>query len=202
MEETAPDRGSSLTRDTAHTMPKLNIVIAGFGSRGDLESTLEIAKVLHFHHGHRVRYVTHGKYQDMVQAAGIEFYSSGRAIPAQMMARRNFTGKELRKEMPIIRDEFLEMGERLWGACIGDPAGIPEGTSPEPFVADAIIATMMSFAHSSVAARMAIPFHLQANNPRMYSKHIPHSQMEGSAASTSVFRNALSWWVKDLVYVA
>lgn len=198
MEETTADGGSSLRRDTLHTMPKLNIVIMGFGSRGDLESTLEIAKVLRFHHGHRVRYVTHGIYQDIVQAAGIEFYSSGRAIPAQMIARRNLPGKELRKEMPIIQDEFLEMGERLWGACIDDLAGIPDGTSPEPFVADAIIATMMSFPHSFIAARLGIPLHLQANNPRIYSKHVPHSQMESWAASTSVFRNALSWWVKDL----
>ena len=171
--------------------PKLNIAVMSFGSRGDLESALEIAKVLQFHHGHRVRLITHGWHQKTVQAAGIEFYSSGSSIPSRMIGRRNLPRKELRKELPIIQDEFLEMGHRYWEACIDDPAGIPSETSPEPFVADAIIATMMTFAHTFIAARMGIPLHILASNPRLFSKHIPHSQAEGSATSRSITRNAL-----------
>ncbi|KAM0425776.1 hypothetical protein ACHAPT_009026 [Fusarium lateritium] len=173
----------------------------GFGSRGDLEPTLEIAKVLQFHHGHRVRYVTHERHRHLVQAAGIEFYSLGRADPREMIFRRSLGTAGMRKLLPQIQDEFFEMGQRYWGACIDDPAGIPEGTSPDPFVADAIIATMTTFVHSSAAARMGIPLHLQANNPRIYSKYLPHSQAEGSATSTSVVRNVLSWWLKDLAFL-
>ncbi|KAL2674209.1 hypothetical protein Neosp_012659 [[Neocosmospora] mangrovei] len=157
-----------------------------FGSRGDLEPTLEIAKVLQFHHGHR--------------AAGIEFYSLGRADPREMIFRRSLGTAGMRKLLPQIQEEFFEMGQRFWGACIDDPSGIPEGTSPEPFVADAIIATMTTFVHSSAAARMGIPIHLQANNPRVYSKYLPHSQAESSATSNSVVRNVLSWWLKDLAF--
>ncbi|EEU37491.1 uncharacterized protein NECHADRAFT_23495, partial [Fusarium vanettenii 77-13-4] len=180
--------------DALTNIPKLNIVIMGFGSRGDLEPTLEIAKVLQFHHGHRVRYVTHERHRPLVQAAGIEFYSLGRADPREMIFRRSLGAAGMRKLLPQIQDEFSEMGKRFWGACIDDLAGIPEGTSPEPFVADAIIATMTTFVHSSAAARMGIPIHLQANNPRIYSKYLPHSQAESSATSDSVVRNVLSWF--------
>jgi hypothetical protein len=184
--------------DALANMPKLNIVIMGFGSRGDLEPTLEIAKVLQFHHGHRVRYVTHERHRPLVQAAGIEFYSLGRADPREMIFRRSLGAAGMRKLLPQIQDEFFEMGQRFWGACIDDPAGMPEEPSPEPFVADAIIATMTTFVHSSAAARMGIPLHLQANNPRIYSKYLPHSQAESSATSDSVVRNVLSWSLKDL----
>ena len=184
--------------DGEASLPKLNIVLMGLGSRGDLESTLEIAKILKFRHGHRVRYVTHGKYREIVEAAGIEFYSSGRADPAMMITRRHYKGKQFRDELPKMQDEFIEMGERFWGACIDDPAGIPDGTSPEPFVADAIIATMQTFIHSFAAARMGIPLHMQMNNPRIYSRYIPHSQAERFATSTSTFRNMLSWYTLDL----
>ncbi|KAJ4258032.1 hypothetical protein NW762_008171 [Fusarium torreyae] len=179
-------------------MPRLNIVIMGFGSRGDLEPTLEIAKVLQFQHKHRVRYVTHERHKHVVDAAGIEFYSLGRTDPREMIARRGRGSKEIRRLLPQIQDEFFEMGQRYWGACVDDPAGIPAGTSPDPFVADAIIGTMTAYVQSSAAARLGVPLHLQANNPRIYSKYLPHSQAEGSATSTTVTRNVLSWWLKDL----
>ncbi|KAM0551211.1 hypothetical protein ACHAPJ_008555 [Fusarium lateritium] len=181
-------------------MPRLNIVIMGFGSRGDLEPTLEIAKVLQFQHKHRVRYVTHERHKHVVEAAGIEFYSLGRTDPREMIARRGRGSKEIRRLLPQIQDEFFEMGQRYWGACVDDPAGIPAKTSPNPFVADAIIGTMTTYAHSSAAARLGVPLHLQANNPRIYSKYLPHSQAESSATSTSVTRNVLSWWLKDLAF--
>ncbi|KAF4462073.1 glycosyltransferase family 28 domain-containing [Fusarium albosuccineum] len=199
MDELAPQ--TPVEAHDSMSMPKLNIVIMGFGSRGDLEPTLEIAKVLQFQYGHRVRYVTHERHKHIVQAAGIEFYSLGRADPREMIARRSRGSKEMRRILPEIQDEFAEMGQRYWGACIDDPAGIPDGTSPDPFVADAIIATMTTFVHSSAAARMGIPIHLQANNPRIFSKYIPHSQAESSGNSTSVVRNVLSWWLKDLAFL-
>lgn len=124
--------------------------------------------------------------------------SVGRADPREMIFRRSLGTAGMRKLLPQVQDEFFEMGQRFWGACIDDPAGIPEQTSPEPFVADAIIATMTTFVHSSATARMGIPIHLQANNPRIYPKYIPNSQAESSAASDSVVRNVLSWWLKDL----
>lgn len=192
------DGACILSPDTGTSMPVLNIVIMGLGSRGDLEPSLEIAKVLQFHHGHRVRYVTHERYRETVQAAGIEFYSVGRVNPRDMIARRSLDPKEMRRILPEIKDEFFEMGQRYWGACIDDPSGIPADTSPEPFIADAIIATMTTYMHSSVAARMGIPLHLQQTNPRLYTKHLPHSQAETCATSNSVSKNILSWWLKDL----
>lgn len=195
MDTQAPPTASN---DAVMGTPKLNIVIMGFGSRGDLEPTLEIAQVLQYQHGHRVRYVTHQRYQHIVEAAGIEFYSLGRADPREMIAQRSLGSKALRELLPQIQDHFFEMGQRYWGACIDDPAGIPEGNSPKPFVADAIIATLTTYVHCSAAARLGIPIHLQANNPRMFSKYLPHSQAEGSASSDSVTRNIFSWWLKDL----
>ncbi|KAI6749626.1 hypothetical protein HG530_015040 [Fusarium avenaceum] len=197
MDTQAPPTASN---DAVMGTPKLNIVIMGFGSRGDLEPTLEIAQVLQYQHGHRVRYITHQRYQHIVEAAGIEFYSLGRADPREMIAQRSLGSKALRELLPQIQDHFFEMGQRYWGACIDDPAGIPEGNMPKPFIADAIIATLTTYVHCSAAARLGIPIHLQANNPRMFSKYLPHSQAEGSASSDSVTRNILSWWLKDLAF--
>lgn len=194
---TTSDKSSPDENGTLAKVPQLNILIIGFGSRGDLEPTLEIAKVLQFDYGHRVRYATHERHGKQIRESGIEFYSLGRTDPREMIARRSRGNRAVRKEMPQIKEEFTELAQRGWGACIDDPAGVPPGTSPEPFVADAIISTMTTVVHSSAASRMGIPLHMQASNPRLYSRYLPHSQMPSAATGSSTLKNVWSWWWSD-----
>ncbi|GKT49078.1 sterol 3-beta-glucosyltransferase UGT80B1 [Colletotrichum spaethianum] len=106
--------------DTAAQM-RLNVVIMFMGSRGDLQPSLAIAKLLQRRHGHRVRIASHPPYKAAVEAAGVRFHSIGRTDIKAMMERRLLPRAELNKLVPVIREDFREMGERWWGACVDDP---------------------------------------------------------------------------------
>lgn len=181
---------------------RLNIVILSLGTRGDLWPKLEIAKLLAHRHGHRVRFASHPLYRETVEAQGIEFYSTGRTDPRVLQVRRQLPREEFKLLVPEMKDEFREMGERWWGACIGDPAGLErdgDGSAPEsPFVADAVISVMQVFDQTSIVARMGIPLHMLGTNPRSSSKYIPHSQAEADASGDGgKFKNKLSYYIFD-----
>lgn len=179
---------------------KLNIVIMSMGTRGDLQPKLEIAKILAHRHGHRVRFAGHPAYKETVEAEGIEFYSIGRADPKKFQVRRQLPRKEMQKVLPTIKLEFTEMGERWWGACIGDPAGLGPGGESDPFVADAVISIFQAFDQTSTAARMGIPLHMIGTNTRNPSKYIPNSQAEAFAKGGGAFKNKFSYWSQDMMY--
>jgi UDP:flavonoid glycosyltransferase YjiC (YdhE family) len=169
---------------------RLNVSIMLLGSRGDLQPTLEIAKLLRFQHGHRVRIATHPVHAPKIESAGIEFFSIGdKTDPKEMQKRRLLTGDELKSLFATIKDEFHEMGRRWWHACIGDER--------DDFVADAIIANMQCYPHTSAAARMGIPLHMLGTNPRTPTKYLPHSQYEKLAKGGGKFENRLSFWLFD-----
>jgi hypothetical protein len=179
---------------------RLNIVIMTLGTRGDLQPALEIAKLLHFSHGHRVRMATHPVYKTYIEAAGIEFYSTGdRTDPKEMQKRRLLTWDEMKPLVPTIKAEFEEMGERFWKACVGEPDGLEEGAEGGDFVADAIIATMQCFDQTSVAARLGVPIHMLGTNVRTSTKYLPHSQAEKYAKGASKFKNKFSFWMFDFL---
>ncbi|CAJ2502789.1 Uu.00g101830.m01.CDS01 [Anthostomella pinea] len=134
--------GTSASTECGAPNVKLNIVFLSLGSRGDLRTHLEIAKTLQHHYGHRVRFGTHDTHKPHVEAAGVEFYFSGSVDPREMMRRRHLPREEITKMMPMIKDEFQTMGERYWKACVNDPAGIPSGAAPAPFVADVVAGGM------------------------------------------------------------
>ncbi|KAK1569976.1 uncharacterized protein LY79DRAFT_584354 [Colletotrichum navitas] len=91
---------------------RLNIVILFMGSRGDLQPSLAVAKLLQRRHGHRVRIMSHPPYRDAVEAAGVGFCSIGRTDIKTMMERRLLPREELNKLVPTIRSDFRDMGER------------------------------------------------------------------------------------------
>ena len=62
----------------------INIVIQVVGSRGDVQPFIALGNELQ-RHGHRVRLATHDAFQQLVQQAGLEFYSIG-GDPIQLMA--------------------------------------------------------------------------------------------------------------------
>lgn len=186
------------------TSVKLNVLFMSFGSRGDLQPHLEIAKVLQRRHGHRVRLVCPAKYRRQVEAEGVEFYCYGDADPGEMIRRRLLPRAEMRALMPTIRAEFAQMAERYWKACVGDPEGLPDdgpdaAADREPFLADVVIASMQMAVHSWMAARMGVPLHMIGTNPRSPSRYLPHSQDAGAAAGDSVVKNKLSWLLRDFM---
>ncbi|TDZ31549.1 Sterol 3-beta-glucosyltransferase UGT80B1 [Colletotrichum spinosum] len=190
---------------------RLNIVIMFMGSRGDLQPALAVAKILQRRFGHRVRVACHPPYRAAVEAAGIGFYGIGGCDIKAMMERRLLPSAEVRKVVPVIKDEFIEMGERWWGACVGDAAGLDDepkglkgrdvglGEDGDGFVADCILSTMHVYSQTSAAARLGVPLHLFGMNPRIYSKELPHSQA-GWAVGGGQWKNVLSWCFQDLLF--
>ncbi|EFQ28208.1 glycosyltransferase family 28 domain-containing protein [Colletotrichum graminicola] len=194
------DDDSVAFAETAAQM-RLNIVILFMGSRGDLQPSLAIATLLQRRHGHCVRIASHPPYRAAVEAAGVGFYSIGKTDIKTMMERRLLPREELNKLVPTIRADFREMGERWWGACVGDPD--PDGKEGEgdAFIADLVMSTMHVYNQTSVAARLGVPLHLFGMNPRIYSKEIPHSQAGWALKKPSRAKNVISWWFTDVIFL-
>ncbi|KAF4785210.1 glycosyltransferase family 28 domain-containing protein [Colletotrichum scovillei] len=200
------------------TTMRLNIVILFMGSRGDLQPSLAVAKLLQRRHGHRVRIASHPPYRAAVEAAGVGFYGIGRTDIKTMMERRLLPRKELSALVPVIREEFREMGERWWGACVdgfgfdhdgedgvesrgGGGGGGGEGKERGAFVADLVMSTMHVYNQTSAAARLGVPLHLFGMNPRIFSREVPHSQAGWALKGPSRWKNVLSWWVQDFMFL-
>ncbi|KDN61574.1 putative glycosyltransferase family 28 domain-containing protein [Colletotrichum sublineola] len=116
-----PDDNYPAAFAEAAAQMRLNIVILFMGSRGDLQPSLAVAALLQHRHGHRVRIASHPPYRAAVEAAGVGFYSIGKTDIKTMMERRLLPREELKRLVPTIKADFREMGERWWGACVGDP---------------------------------------------------------------------------------
>ncbi|KAK2025289.1 glycosyltransferase family 28 domain-containing protein [Colletotrichum zoysiae] len=182
---------------------RLNIVVLFMGSRGDLQPSLAVAALLQRRHGHRVRIASHPPYRAAVEAAGVGFYSIGRTDVKTMMERRLLPREELRRLVPTIKADFREMGERWWGACVGDPDpdGGGGGEEGDALVADLVLSTMHVYNQTSAAARLGVPLHLFGMNPRIYSKEIPHSQAGWALEKPSRAKNVISWWFSDVMFL-
>lgn len=163
--------------------PALNLVIHVVGSRGDVQPFVALSKVLQSDHGHRVRLATHPVFKDFVEENGLEFFSIG-GDPSNLMAYmvRNpglMPGFDALRSGDIgnRRHEVAEMLSGCWRSCyetgdgmgadmslydpndVSSQQGISSDT-PQPFVADAIIANPPSFAHIHCAEKMGIPLHM------------------------------------------
>lgn len=179
----------------------LNIVIMVVGSRGDVQPFIALGNGLQ-EHGHRVRIATHAIFKDLVQSAGLEFYSIG-GDPAQLMAYM-VKNPGLTPKMKTIREGEIrakrrmvhEMVRRCWAACVEpDESGIP-------FVANAIISNPPTFAHIHCAQALGIPLHMVFTMPWSPTKAFPHplanvrnTTTDGKTANRLSFSlvNALTW---------
>ncbi|KAK3295618.1 uncharacterized protein B0H64DRAFT_474544 [Chaetomium fimeti] len=168
--------------------PRLNIVIMVIGSRGDAQPFLQIARLLHTQHGHRVRIATHPAFRSFVQddCPGVEFFSVG-GDPSELMSfmvknpgmiptletvRAGDVGRR--------RASMARMFRGFWRACINatddeaDPRNVRMMGERDPFVADAIIANPPSFAHIHCAEALGIPVHLMFTFPYTPTQAFPH----------------------------
>jgi len=165
--------------------PSMNVVVMIVGSRGDVQPFVALGQALRDSPSHhRVRIATHAVFRQLVEDAGLEFFTIG-GDPAELMA---FMVKNpglmpgfdtLRSgEVGRRRHTVEEMLKGCWRACfeagdgsgpaVGDGAvgqwmaGGAEGEAAQarPFVADCIIANPPSFAHVHCAERLGVPLHI------------------------------------------
>lgn len=169
----------------------MNIVMQVVGSRGDVQPFVALGNELQ-KSGHRVRIATHYFFEDFVKSANLEFYPIG-GDPTELMAVRDptFTLPNLTHNckqymvknpglIPNIatlrngeigrkRKMIAEMLQGCWYSCIE-----PDPDSGVPFVANAIIANPVSFAHIHCAQALAIPLHLVFTMPWSPTRAFPH----------------------------
>ncbi|KAL0777829.1 hypothetical protein CaCOL14_005482 [Colletotrichum acutatum] len=63
------------------------------------------------------------------------------------------------------------------------------------------MSTMHVYNQTSAAARLGVPLHLFGMNPRIFSKELPHSQAGWALKGPSRWKNVLSWWVQDFMFL-
>lgn len=205
--------------------PPMNIVIQIVGSRGDVQPFVALGQVLKTKFNHRVRIATHPTFRQFVTENGLEFFSIG-GDPAELMAFmvKNpglMPGIDSIKAGDIgrRRRQIYEMLNGCWRSCIeaGDgtgarasddqleSSGLDGGVSlgddtNKPFVADAVIANPVSFAHIHVAEKLGIPLHLMFTMPWSPTQAFPHplANIISSNADQSL-ANYISYVLVDML---
>lgn len=195
------------------TIPRMNIVIMVIGSRGDIQPFLKIGQILRDKYGHRVRVATHPAFRKFVQdEIGLEFFSIG-GDPAELMSFmvRNpglipsfetiASGEVGRR-----REQMYSMFNRFWRACINttdderDTANLETLGNKFPFIADAIIANPVSFAHYHCAEKLGIPLHLVFTFPYTPTSSFPHPLANVKASNVDrEYLNYMSYPLVDLM---
>lgn len=204
--------------------PPMNIVIQIVGSRGDVQPFIALGQVLKRKFNHRVRIATHPTFRQFVTDNDLEFFSIG-GDPAELMAFmvKNpglMPGIESVKAGDIgkRRKTIYEMINGCWRSCIeaGDgmgmaasddlldtqsfDSGLGESDANKPFVADAVIANPVSFAHVHVAEKLGIPLHLMFTMPWSPTQAFPHplANIISSNADQSL-ANYISYILVDML---
>lgn len=194
-------------------IPRMNIVIMVIGSRGDVQPFLKIGQILQNKYGHRVRIATHPAFRKFVQdEIGLEFFSIG-GDPSELMSFmvRNpglipsfetLTSGEVGRR----REQMIEMFNGFWRACVNttddekDTANLKLLGNKHPFVADAIIANPVSFAHYHCAEKLGIPMHLVFTFPYTPTTAFPHPLANVKASNVDrEYTNYMSYPLVDLM---
>lgn len=199
-------------------VPKLNIAIHIVGSRGDVQPFIAIAQeLMKPPYGHRVRICTHPVFKTFVEENGIEFFSIG-GDPATLMAYmvKNpglMPGMESLRAGDVgkRRNDIAEIIEGCWRGCIEPGDGMP-GTKKSSstmsrqeetdrlFIADAIIANPLSYAHIHCAEKLGIPLHMMFTMPWSPTQHFPHplASLDRNEADPN-FANYISYTMMELL---
>ncbi|KAL2846895.1 UDP-Glycosyltransferase/glycogen phosphorylase [Aspergillus pseudoustus] len=169
------------------------------GSRGDVQPFIALGNKLQ-RYGHRVRLATHDVFESFVRDSGLEFYPVG-GDPADLMAymvknpglipsMESLQAGDIRRKRIMVR----EMLGGFWRSCIE-----PDMHTQVPFVADAIIANPLSFAHVHCAQALSIPVHLMFTMPWSSTKAFPHplANLSGGGNADESLKNYVSYGVVD-----
>lgn len=223
--EPEPDIPEGLGYRDGFPPPPMNIVIQIVGSRGDVQPFVALGQVLKNKFNHRVRIATHPTFRQFITDNGLEFFSIG-GDPAELMAFmvKNpglMPGIDSIKAGDIgkRRRQIYEMVNGCWRSCIeaGDGTGVTASDellessglaggvslgndANKPFVADAVIANPVSFAHIHVAEKLGIPLHLMFTMPWSPTQAFPHplANIISSNADQSL-ANYISYVLVDML---
>jgi UDP:flavonoid glycosyltransferase YjiC (YdhE family) len=188
----------------ADPIPQLDVLILLYGTRGDTQPYLRIARVLRETYGHRVRLATAPAFGPLVRDEyGLEFYSTRHDLSPfiEFDQRTNSFGSKLRAmmngELSRLKKLQAELFESHWFACIDSVED-----NKRPFVADAIISTPVAWTPISLAQRLGIPLFLLHANPRSPTRAWPHST--GNPRDTILVecdKNFRTWRAEESKYV-
>lgn len=116
----------SSSRDTTSwqvPVPKLRILIAAVGTRGDVQPFAALGCRLQAE-GHRVRLATHATYRNYVMEKGLEFYplaGDPMKLSEFMVKTHGFvipTTAEMIREVPRYHAMIVEIVHSMWDACV------------------------------------------------------------------------------------
>jgi UDP:flavonoid glycosyltransferase YjiC (YdhE family) len=189
--------------DADHTS-QLDVLILLYGTRGDTQPYLRIARLLRETYGHRVRLAAAPTFGPLVSGEyGLEFFSTGHDLaPFLDFDQRTKTlGSKLRAmvngELDRLKKRQAEIFDSHWLACIDGAED-----NKRPFVADAIISTPVAWTPISLAQRLGIPLFLLHANPRSPTRAWPHSARNPSdTVLVECDQNFKSWRAEESKYV-
>ncbi|CEM26909.1 unnamed protein product [Vitrella brassicaformis CCMP3155] len=174
--------------DNLEFIPRLKILILVVGSRGDVQPFIPLAKKLN-EIGHTCRLATHSNFRDFVKGEGLAFYPLGgdpKELLAYMVRNPGLLPRDPR-EIPKKRQILDEIIQSAWPASTASDLD-----TGEEFVAEAIIANPVSWAHIHVAERLKIPCHIYFTMPWSPTESFPHPLTHHDRA-TNEFENWLSY---------
>ncbi|KAK9866772.1 hypothetical protein WJX84_010996 [Apatococcus fuscideae] len=155
----------------AQQVPPLAIVMLVVGTRGDVQPFIALGMELK-KWGHRVRLATHAVYRSFVEGFDLEFYPLGGdpTVLSEYVVRNRGVMPHGVREIGDQRKQLRDIIFSCWPAC---SAPDPDHTDM-PFMAEAVIANPVSYAHFHCADKLKIPLHLFFPMPWTPTKAFPH----------------------------
>jgi hypothetical protein len=156
----APQRLPSEFANVISAGLNMNVVLQVVGSWADVQSFVSLSKLLSKKYGHRVRLASQPLYRQFVEQNEIEFCSLGESSNElfKYIEQQNNLADSNRAQQTSgyhrIHAALLETLQACWTACFE----MKEDSNP--FIADAIIANLQSFAHIHCAEKLGVPSHL------------------------------------------
>lgn len=192
---------------TLSALNKRDALLMIAGSRGDIEPFLRMGTILQASFGFRVRIATHPAHMARVESQGMDFYSVGgdpRVFANTFNERPDIVASFLRGDFSALRATFKRMIARYWLSAIdsSDPDVRldmrhsdsklelkQDGSLTRPFVADVVMSTLPTQAHSHVAESLGAPLVLVSRKPDIPTGDFPHMM-----TMTKPNFNTGRWW--------
>lgn len=181
-EEGASFRAIELPTPVVDRLSRASLLFMVIGSRGDIQALLNIARSVTASNGQRVRIATHPCHQDLVERAGMEFYSVGgnpTEFARAFTENPNILQSVSNGSLSDMRNRFQTMLDSYWSSSFDNVTQGYSGEKAEklgqcPFVADSIISNTPTLAHVHCAEKLGIPLLLVSIQPTIPTGDFPH----------------------------
>ena len=197
----------------AHTIDRLSrpsLLLMVIGSRGDIQALLNIAKFVSATNGQRVRIATHPCHQDLVERAGMDFYSVGgnpNEFAQAFTENPNVLQSLCTGELSSMRNRFRKMIDSYWHSSYDNRFQMGVETTEKrvdqrPFIADAIVSNTPTLAHVHCSEKLQVPLLLISTQPTVPTSDFPHVfTWTRPSFKAGVVWSQLSYIVVELMYV-